>query len=140
MWPPPRVWRSMFTRTPKNADDPSAGYVWESLNWSAGGGPLSTPVKARLTVLSNSGYFGAQHCAVSYLDGTQDNLLQQPTILAARANDHNSVVVVLQRAGAKPQPPNLTVVMTQQDGTWRVTDLASGTGPSASIFSVKPNC
>jgi hypothetical protein len=30
--------------------------------------------------------------------------------------------------------------MTLQNGVWLATDLASGTGPSASIFSAKPNC
>jgi hypothetical protein len=30
--------------------------------------------------------------------------------------------------------------MTPENSTWLATDLASGTGPSSSIFSAKPNC
>jgi hypothetical protein len=30
--------------------------------------------------------------------------------------------------------------MTKQNGTWLASDLASGAGPAASIFSTNPNC
>jgi hypothetical protein len=50
---------------------------------------------------------------------------------------NGGVTVVIQRT---PGRSNLTAVMTETSGTWLASDLASGTGPSASIFSAKPNC
>ena len=121
---------SLFRKTPNDLNNPSAGYIWTSVSWRATGGPLSGPVKARLAALTKAGYFNApQRCAESYIDGTQYGLLVQPR-----------VIVVLRRADGHSSPPDLTVVMTKERATWLVTDLASGTGPSASIFSVKPNC
>jgi len=35
---------------------------------------------------------------------------------------------------------NFTATMVDGNGAWLATDLASGTGPSASIFSSRPNC
>jgi hypothetical protein len=135
-----RVALSLFRKTPNNLNNPSAGYIWTSVPWRATGGPLSGPVKARLAALNKAGYFSARGCAESYIDGTQYGLLIQPRILSALANNNGSVTAVLRRADGHSSPPNLTVVLTEQGATWLVTDLASGTGPSASIFSLKPNC
>ena len=132
---------SLFRKTPNDLNNPSAGYIWTSVSWRATGGPLSGPVKARLAALTKAGYFNApQRCAESYIDGTQYGLLVQPRIVAAHATVGGRVIVVLRRAAGHSSPPDLTVVMTKERATWLVTDLASGTGPSASIFSVKPNC
>jgi hypothetical protein len=48
-----------------------------------------------------------------------------------------SVTVVI---GRPPARANLTVVMSLEGDAWLAADLASGSGPSASIFSAKPNC
>lgn len=135
-----RVALTLFKRTPNNVNDPSAGYTWTSVSLTAHGGPLSTQLKARMTELNKSGYFDDRHCGESYVVGTQYGLLTEPKVLSAHAIGNGSVTVVLERSDSHSSPPNLTVVLTKQDGTWLVTDLASGTGPSASIFSVKPNC
>jgi hypothetical protein len=47
------------------------------------------------------------------------------------------VTVVIKRG---LPPPNLTAAMTLANGIWLASDLASGTGPMASILSAKPNC
>lgn len=135
-----KVALTLFRKSPNNLNNPSAGYIWTSVSWTVSGGPLSAPVKARLAALNKSGYFSARGCGESYIDGTQYGLLIQPRILSAHAIADGSVTVVLRRADGHSSPPNLTVVMTRQGATWLVTDLASGTGPSASIFSAKPNC
>jgi hypothetical protein len=135
-----RVALTLFKKTPNNLNDPSAGYTWTSVSWTASGGPLSTRVKARMSALNKSGFFDDRHCAESYIDGTQYGLLTEPRVLSAHANGNGSVTVVLERSDGHSSPPNLTVDLTKQDGTWLVTDLASGTGPAASIFSAKPNC
>jgi hypothetical protein len=108
-------------------------------NWAAC--PLSATVKARLASLTSSGYFAdvpPGRCGEEYISGTQNGLNQAPTALSAVAQSNGSVTVVIQRGPSSP--PNLTAVMTDQDGTWLATDLASGTGPSASIFSAQPSC
>ena len=107
-------------------------------NWSAC--PLSDTVKARLASLTSGGYFGGAppgKCDEEYISGSQNGLNQRPTVLSATAASNGSVTVVIQRASDQPA---LTAVMTEQNGVWQATDLASGTGPSASIFSAQPNC
>ena len=96
---------------------------------------------ARLNQLSSIGYFGdappSGVCGEDYITGTQNGLFVAPQVLSAIANANGSVTVVIRRG---PPPPDFTVTMTLENGTWLATDLASGTGPSASIFSAKPNC
>ena len=123
--------------------DPSTAGHWiacsNSDNWAAC--PLSGTVKARLAALTSSGYFGDTppgKCGEEYITGTQNGLSQAPAVLSAVAQSNGSVTVVIQRAPSSP--PNLTAVMTDQSGTWLATDLASGTGSSASIFSAQPSC
>jgi hypothetical protein len=100
--------------------------------------PFSSAVKDRLNALSAAG-FGSDAppgCAEDYITATQNGLFTEPQVLSARADTDGRVVVVISRATS----PNLTVTMTGQSGTWLASDLASGTGSSASIFSDKPNC
>ena len=103
--------------------------------------PFAPALIARLNDLSSTGYFGdappAGVCAEDYLTATQNGLFAAPQILSATANADGTVVVVIDRGS--PQP-NLSATMTQEMGAWLATDLASGTGTSASIFSAKPNC
>ena len=103
--------------------------------------PFAPALIARLKDLSSSGYFGdappAGVCAEVYLTASQNGLFVAPQILSATARSDGTVAVVIDRGS--PQP-NLTVTMTQEMGAWLATDLASGAGPSASIFSAKPNC
>jgi hypothetical protein len=64
-----------------------------------------------------------------------------PVVVSAIPKTDGSVTVVIHRAGlGGAVSPNLTAVMTDENGTWLATDLASGTGPDASIFSASPNC
>ncbi len=108
-------------------------------NWAAC--PLSATVKARLASLTSRGYFAdvpPGKCGEEYISGTQNGLNQAPTVLSTLAESNGSVTVVIQRGPSSP--PNLTAVMTDQNGTWLAADLASGMGASASIFSVQPNC
>ena len=102
--------------------------------------PFSAAVKARLASLGSSGYFADAPpgvCGEEYITGTQNGLNTAPKVLSAVAGADGSVTVVIQRG---PPPPDFTVTMTNESGTWLASDLASGTGPSASIFSAKPNC
>jgi hypothetical protein len=102
--------------------------------------PLSVPVKARLADLYGRNYFYSGpggHCSGDYIIGTTNPLFSAPKALSAIAANNGSVTVVIQRA---PSIPVLTAVMTNGNDTWLATDLATGTGPSASIFSAKPNC
>jgi hypothetical protein len=102
--------------------------------------PFSATVKTRLTDLSSSGYFGDAPpgvCGEDYITGTQNGLNTRPTALTATPNANGTVTVVIQRG---PPPPAFTVTMTLENGLWLATDLASGSGASASIFSTKPNC
>ena len=105
-------------------------------NWAAC--PLSATVKARLADLISRGYFGdVGGCGEEYISHTQNGFNNAPMALSAVAEANGSVIVVIQRT---PGQPNLTAVMTETNTTWLASDLASGTGPSASIFSAKPNC
>jgi hypothetical protein len=95
---------------------------------------------ARLNHLSSIGYFGDAPpgvCGEDYITGTQNGLFVAPQVLSATANANGSVTVVIRRG---PPPPDFTVTMTLENNTWLATNLASGTGTSASIFSDKPNC
>lgn len=60
-----------------------------------------------------------------------------PQVLSAVADANSNVTVIIQRG---PPPPDFTVTMSRENGKWVATDLASGTGPAASLFSAKPNC
>ena len=100
---------------------------------------LSPTVNMRLATLRDSGYFSDQVCGEDYLTGTQNGLSAAPKVVSTHTNANGSVTIVVQRS-ATPPPPNLTVVMTDQNEVWLATDLASGAGPSASILSAKPNC
>jgi hypothetical protein len=101
--------------------------------------PFTAAIKARLNYLSSTG-FGSDvppGCGEDYITGTQNGLNTAPQILSAVADANGSVIVIIQRG---PQPPNFTVTMTLENGLWLASDLASGTGPTASVFSAKPNC
>jgi len=117
--------------------------VWVPCSQRAGDFALcafSAAVKTRLTQLSSSGYFGDAPpgvCGEDYITGTQNGLFTAPKVLSAVANADGSVTVVIQRG---PPPPDFTATMTLDNGTWLATDLASGSGPTASVFSAKPNC
>jgi hypothetical protein len=105
-------------------------------NWAAC--PLSVVVKSRLAALTSQGYFSdGAGCGEEYISHTQNGLNGAPRVLSAVAAENGSVAVVIQRA---PSLPTLTAVMTMENRAWLATDLASGTGPSASILSAKPNC
>jgi hypothetical protein len=102
--------------------------------------PFSATVKARLADVEGSNDFTSApggRCGGDYIIGTTNPLFAVPEVLSAVAEGNGSVTVVIQRVLSVP---NLTAVMTTTNGTWLATDLASGTGPSASIFSAKPNC
>ena len=102
--------------------------------------PFEAKVKARLASLGSSGFFSDAPpgvCGEDYITGTQNGLNTEPKVLSAVAGANGSVTVVIQRG---PPPPDFTVTMTNESGTWLASDLASGTGPSASVFSAKPNC
>ena len=102
--------------------------------------PFAPVLIARLNHLSSIGYFGDAPpgvCGEDYITGTQNGLFVAPQVLSATANANGSVTVVIRRG---PPPPDFTVNMTLENNTWLATDLASGTGTSASIFSDKPNC
>jgi hypothetical protein len=104
------------------------------------GCPLSPTVKARLAALTSQNYFNSGpygHCGGDFISNSTNGLFKAPEVLSAVAESNGSVTVVIQRVTSIP---NLTAVMTKGNDTWLATDLASGTGPSASIFSAKPNC
>jgi len=105
-------------------------------NWAAC--PLTDALKGRLADLTSKGYFGdAGGCAEEYISHTQNGFNNAPTVLSAAGGANGSVIVVIQRVAGQP---NLAAVMTETSGRWIASDLASGIGPSASIFSTKPNC
>jgi hypothetical protein len=102
--------------------------------------PFAATVKTRLSDLSSSGYFGDAppgKCGEDYITGTQNGLFSEPKMLSSAANADGSVTVVIRRG---PPPPDFTVTMKYDGGAWLATDLASGTGPAASVFSATPNC
>jgi hypothetical protein len=128
---------ALFAKVPRNPNDVTAGYYWGPAVDTTG--HLSPDVTARLTALRRDGYFSDRVCAEDYLTGTQNGLPAAPTVVSAHRETAGTVAVVIRRP-ATPKPPDLTVVMTRRNGTWLATDLASGSGPSASIFAAKPHC
>lgn len=100
--------------------------------------PFSAAVIAGLNHLTTSGFGSdATGCGEDYITGTQNGLSRAPQVLSAVADANGRVIVVIQRG---PPPPNFTVTMTRENGRWVASDLASGTGPAASMFSARPNC
>jgi len=102
--------------------------------------PFADSVKTRWRVLSSAYYFAdgpPGRCGEDYITGTQNGLFTAPKMLSSVANTDGTVTVVIRRG---PPPPDFTVTMTYAGGAWLATDLASGTGPSASVFSATPNC
>jgi hypothetical protein len=100
--------------------------------------PFTSAVKDRLNALSAAGFGSdvAPGCGEEYITATQNGLFTEPQVLSATPGAHGAVTVVI----ARGLSPNMTATMTLGSGTWLASDLASGTGPSASIFSAKPNC
>jgi len=130
----------LWERFPLDLNHPSAGYVWSGRSWPAT--PMSYGLHARLTQLQNGWFFtdGPKgHCGEDYIDGGQNGLMAAPTVLSVRANADGTVTVVVRRI-PKDASRDLTVVMTKVGGRWYATDLQSGTGPNASIYSKVPNC
>lgn len=120
--------------------DPTVPGHWvacsNSDSWAAC--PLTGQVKDRLAALAASGFFGdAGGCGEEYISGTQNGLSIAPQVLSAVAESDGSVTVVIRR---QPARANLTAVMSLEGDAWLAADLASGSGPNASIFSAKPNC
>jgi len=102
--------------------------------------PFSAAVRARLADLASRNYFYSGpggHCGGDYIIGSVNGLSAVPEVLSAVGNSNGTVTVVIQRV---PSVPNLTAFMTNGNGKWLATDLAVGTGPSASILSATPNC
>jgi hypothetical protein len=123
---------------------PGAPGVWAGCNQLAGNFaacPFAPALIARLNNLSSLGYFGdaapSGVCGEDYITGTQNGLFVAPHVLSATPEANRTVTVVIDRGA---QPPDLTATMTLESGAWLATDLASGSGPTASIFSAKPNC
>lgn len=129
---------ALFTRSPLNLNDPSAGYVWSSFVPDPDL-PFSAQVRERLAWLTRHDYFDDRHCGENYMVGNQDGLFRAPKAVAATPGSGGAVTVVLrQYMGSEHR--DLTVVMAQVHGTWLAVDLRRGTGPNASIFSSHPNC
>jgi hypothetical protein len=127
----------LFEKVPRNPKDPTAGYLWGPVSDLLG--HLSPDIVARLAALHSSGFFSASVCPVDYFTGTQQLLEASPTVVSAHGDPSGTVTVVVRRP-VTPARPDLTLVMTQRNGVWLATQLASGSGPSASIFAAKPNC
>jgi hypothetical protein len=127
----------LFEKVPRNPNEPASGYLWGPASDPTG--HLSREVIARLAVLRSSGHFSDRVCAADYFTRSQNLLNAAPTVVSAHGDPRGTVTVVIRRP-VTPAPPDLTVVMTRRDGVWRATDLATGRGPSASIFSASPQC
>ena len=128
---------ALFEKVSRQPNDPAAGYLWGPASDPTG--HLSRDVAARLAALHGSGYFSARVCAADYFTGSQNLLDAAPTVVSANRDASGTVTVVLRRP-VTPARPDLTLVMTHRNGVWVATELATGSGPSASIFSAKPNC
>jgi hypothetical protein len=103
--------------------------------------PFDSSLISRLNYLSGIGYWGDAPpgvCGEDYLTGTQNGLYVAPIILSVTLLNTGSVRVVIKRGSVSP--PNLTATMTLINGHYLATDLASGSGVDASIFSSHPNC
>jgi hypothetical protein len=122
---------------------PGAQGIWSGcaqLASNFGACPFSPQIIARLKQLTSTGYFGDAPpgvCGEDYLTGTQNGLFTAPQVLSATWIGLGIVIVVIRRG---PPPPDFTATMSLVSGRWLVTDLASGTGSSASVFADKPNC
>jgi len=122
---------------------PGSNGVWGGCAQLAGdfaACPFAPVLIARLKYLSSTGYFGDAPpgaCGEDYLTATQNGLFVAPQILSATAEANGTVKVVIDRGSPQPY---FTATMVEGNGAWLATDLASGTGPSASIFSARPNC
>jgi hypothetical protein len=127
----------LFEKVPRNPNDPAGGEVWFSVDDFTG--HLSPEVIARMAALHRSGYFSDRVCAAEYFTGTQNGLDNAPTIVSAHGDAGGTVTVVIRRP-VTPVRPDLMLVMTRRNGVWLATELATGGGPSASIFAAKPNC
>ena len=102
--------------------------------------PFDISLVARLNYLTSISYFSDAPpgvCGEDYLTGTQNGLFVAPLILSTTAQPDGSFTVVIKRG---LPPPNLTATMRLVNGHYLATDLASGAGLSASIFSAHPNC
>jgi len=128
----------LYSRSPNNVNDPSAGYIWSSAI-SNPTSPVSTALRARLNWLNDHDYFDDRHCGEDYIDGNQVGLTGTPKAISATANPDGTVTVVI-RGYLNDDYRDLTVVMSKIQWTWLATDLRRGTGPNASIFSSHPNC
>lgn len=103
--------------------------------------PLSKAVKDRLATLDRSNYFYSGpggHCGGDFISNSTNGLQTEPRVVSALADASAHVTVVIERANT--QIPELTAVMSKEGSKWLATDLASGSGPNASIFSANPNC
>jgi hypothetical protein len=127
----------LYEKFPRNPHDAAAGVVWFSVDDFTG--HLSPDVIARLDALHRSSYFSDRVCAAEYFTGTQNGLDQAPTVVSAHGDTSGTVTVVIRRP-VTPVRPDLTLVMTRRNGVWLATEVATGGGPSASIFAAKPNC
>lgn len=127
----------LFEKIPRNPEQPSAGYMWGPAGDTAG--HLSRDVVARLAALHSIGYFSERVCAADYFTGSQNLLQAAPTVVSAHGDPGGTVTVVIRRPVSPPRP-DLTLVMSRDNGVWLAIQLATGDGPSASIFAAKPNC
>lgn len=128
----------LYTRTPNDVNDPSAGYVWSS-DPTDPQVPLSTQLRGRLAVLTARDWFSDQHCGENYIDGNQVGLTRAPTVVSAIGEPGGTVQVVV-RGYLNSEHRDLIVVMSKVDGSWLATDLRRGHGSDASIFSTQPAC
>ena len=127
----------LFEKVPRNPNDPASGYLWGPASDTTG--HLSREVAARLAALHSGGHFSDRVCAVDYFTRSQNLLEAAPTVVSAQGELGGAVTVVIRRP-VTPAAPDLSVVMTRRDGVWLAIDLATGSGPSASIFAASPQC
>jgi hypothetical protein len=126
-----------FEKVPRNPSDPAAGYLWGPASDTTG--HLSREVDAHLAALRRSGHFSDRVCAADYFTRSQNLLDAAPTVVSAHGDVGGTVTVVIRRP-VTPAAPDLSVVMTRRDGVWLAIGLATGSGPSASIFGATPPC
>jgi hypothetical protein len=132
---------ALFVKAPLDLNNPQTGYMWS-------GGPssashMSAQLNTRFGVLQQAGFFSdaAGGCGIDYISHTQNGLFIAPAVVSTTLRADSSVTVAIHRQGSEGVVlPDLTAVMTDDNGTWLAADLASGTGAAASIFSASPNC
>jgi hypothetical protein len=100
---------------------------------------MSPALRDRLQALTRAGWFDDRRCGEDYVTGTQWGLPARPTVVPATPGAKGTVIVVLARQSRAPRRL-LTVTEARVGGRWVAVDLASGTGPSASIFAAHPSC